>query len=92
MFQRTIPGFEPSPESFAISESGLRNLVDSFESAGLAVPGATDMFTALFTGIADQQISNDPGGNRWTRLIDDAVDMFLSYVETKTKTKKGVLR
>jgi hypothetical protein len=29
------------------------------------------------TGLVDQQISNDPGGDRWIRLIDDVVVMFL---------------
>lgn len=89
MFQRTIPGFEPSPESFAISIAGLQRLIDFFESAGLARPGAVDLYTALVTGIADQQISNDPGGDRWTRLLDDAVDMFLAYAQSPTKTKKA---
>ncbi len=87
MFQRTIPGFEPSPETFAISTEGFQTLVDFFETNGLAVPGALDMCTALFTGITDQQLSNDPGGTRWTQLVDDAVDMFLVYVECKTKQK-----
>lgn len=31
------------------------------------------------TGLVDQQISNDPGGDRWTRLIDDVVAMFLAH-------------
>ena len=31
------------------------------------------------TGLVDQQISNDPGGDRWTRLVDDVVRMFLTH-------------
>jgi mRNA degradation ribonuclease J1/J2 len=30
------------------------------------------------TGLTDQQISNDPGGTRWRRLVDRAVDMLLT--------------
>ena len=37
------------------------------------------------TGLVDQQISNDPGGTRWKRLIDDAVDMFFAFA-TATST------
>jgi hypothetical protein len=53
----------------------------------LALNGVTDarhldMWTALTTGLVDQQISNDPGGNRWARLIDDFVAMFLAYCRT----------
>jgi hypothetical protein len=37
------------------------------------------MWTALTTGLVDQQISNDPGGTRWSDLVDEAVDMFLLH-------------
>jgi hypothetical protein len=37
------------------------------------------MWTALTTGLVDQQISNDPGGDRWGRLTGDIVTMFLIY-------------
>lgn len=84
LFQRTIPGFEPSPESFAISEASLARLGEHMARCGLTDMRAIDMFTALGTGLADQQISNDPGGDRWIRLIDDAVEMFFDFM-TKTK-------
>jgi hypothetical protein len=31
---------------------------------------ALDLWTAVLTGLTDQQISNDPGGSRWTQLVD----------------------
>jgi hypothetical protein len=31
------------------------------------------------TGLVDQQIANEPGGDRWTRLVEDAVRMLLSH-------------
>jgi hypothetical protein len=46
-------------------------------------PRHLDLWTALTTGLVDQQISNEPGGDRWIRLIDDAVAMFLAYCATK---------
>lgn len=50
----------------------------------LAVNGITearhlDMWTALVTGLVEQQISNDPGGDRWIRLLDEAMVMFLAH-------------
>jgi len=84
LFQRTIPGFEPSPESFAISQASVARLGEHMAKCGLTDMRAVDMFTALGTGLADQQISNDPGGGRWIRLIDDAVEMFFDFM-TKTK-------
>ena len=38
-----------------------------------------DMWTALVTGLVDQQVSNDPGGARWTGLIEESVAMFLAH-------------
>jgi len=37
------------------------------------------------TGLIDQQISNDPGGDRWYRLLDDALDMFFAYIDEREK-------
>jgi hypothetical protein len=42
-------------------------------------PRHLDLATALVTGLVDQQLSNDPGGDRWIRLIDESVDMFLDH-------------
>jgi AcrR family transcriptional regulator len=80
LFQRTIPGFEPSPASFAIASATLERLGEHFVSIGLTDLRAIDLFTALSAGLANQQISNDPGGDRWIRLIDDAVEMYVSYM------------
>ncbi len=80
MFQRTIPGFEPSPESFALALEVLELGRRRFHAAGLADPTAFDLATALIAGLAAQQTSNEPGGDRWLRLIDEAVDMYFDHV------------
>jgi AcrR family transcriptional regulator len=83
LFQRTIPGFEPSPESFAISVRELERTRAWF--ALHRIDHALDLYTGLITGLVDQQISNEPGGDRWLRLIDDAMDMFLRYAKRSRK-------
>jgi AcrR family transcriptional regulator len=85
MFQRTIPGFEPSPESYAISVAGLSRTHDWFVAHG--IEHALDMYTGIITGLVDQQLSNEPGGDRWLRLIDDSMEMFLTYAHN-TRPKK----
>ena len=85
LFQRTIPGFEPSPGSFKISEDNLAELGELLARCGVSRPETLDLFTALGTGLADQQLSNDPGGDRWIRLIDDAVEMFYEHITKPTK-------
>jgi AcrR family transcriptional regulator len=79
MFQRTIPGFEPSAESYEVSVSLLSRAAAWFDEHGIG--HALDMYTGIVTGLVDQQLSNDPGGDRWLRLIDDAMDMFLRYAK-----------
>lgn len=102
LFQRTVPGFEPSAESYAPAVRALAGARERLALNGVTDPDHLDMWTALSTGLVDQQVSNDPGGDRWTRLIDDFVDMFLMYcrspkpaksrVKTSPSRKKGAPR
>jgi AcrR family transcriptional regulator len=85
LFQRTIPGFEPSPESYALAVRNLERTRAAFHELGLDEPAALDLWTALVTGLVDQQISNDPGGDRWKRLVGDAIDMYVDYVTKRRK-------
>lgn len=80
LFQRTIPGFEPSPESYAVAVEYLDDLAEVFAAARIDHDGALDLWTAITTGLTSQQLANDPGGDRWGRLVDDAVDMFLDHL------------
>lgn len=79
LFQRTIPGFEPSSESYAPAVRALEHGRARLAAAGITDGAAVDLYTALLTGIVDQQLSNDPGGDRWTRLIPDAIHMYLDH-------------
>jgi AcrR family transcriptional regulator len=83
LFQHLIPGFSPSPNSYAPAVRALDSARQLLTRAGVQDPRHLDLWTALTTGLVDQQISNDPGGDRWIRLIDDAVAMFLAYCATK---------
>jgi AcrR family transcriptional regulator len=77
LFQRTIPDFVPSEASYAIAVECLGAMQAQLAAFGIVDAAAVDLWTAVLTGLTDQQISNDPGGNRWARLIDRAVDMAL---------------
>ncbi|WP_300610763.1 TetR/AcrR family transcriptional regulator [Trebonia sp.] len=79
LFHRTIPGFTPSPQSYAVSVQQLEGTRAWFSRNGFASPAALDLFTSLIVGLAGQQIANDPGGDHWVRLVDAAVDMFLTH-------------
>jgi AcrR family transcriptional regulator len=86
LFQRTIPGFEPSPEAYAPALDVLQTAREALLACGISDPQAIDMWTGITGGLAAQQIANDPGGDRWTRLADEAADMFLAhYAPAKKK-------
>ena len=80
LFQRTIPDFVPSEESYAVALDVYRSTQDQLTALGITDPAAVDLWTAVLTGLTDQQISNDPGGERWEQIIDRAVDMILREV------------
>jgi AcrR family transcriptional regulator len=86
LFQRTIPGFEPSPEAYAPALDVLQTARQALLACGISDPQAIDMWTGITGGLAAQQIANDPGGDRWSRLADEATDMFLAhYAPAKKK-------
>lgn len=78
LFLRTIPGFEPSKSSYALARQVLDRLAGVLTAAGAGTPEQVDLWTALIGGLAAQQVSNDPGGDRWRRLVDRAVDMYVA--------------
>ncbi|MEO8899019.1 MAG: TetR/AcrR family transcriptional regulator [Candidatus Dormibacter sp.] len=88
MFQRTIPDFEPSPESYALAMQVVDQMRSRFAVAGLTDPADFDLGTALISGLAAQQTANEPGGDRWMRLTDDAVDMFVDHVFAKNGPRR----
>ena len=77
LFHRPIPGFEPSPESYAIARTVLSRAGELLAAAGMSEPGDVDCFVAMIAGIIDAQTSNDPGGERWTRHLDRLIDLYL---------------
>jgi AcrR family transcriptional regulator len=78
LFLRTLPGFEPSEASYALALEVLDGLGRVLAPLGLGSPEHVDLWTALIVGLVTQQLSNDPGGDRWRRLVPAAVTMFLS--------------
>ena len=78
LFLRTLPGFEPSEASYALARDVLDRMTAVLAGAGAGSREQVDLWTALLSGLATQQVSNDPGGDRWRRLVGPAVDMFVA--------------
>ena len=92
LFQRTIPGFTPTPEAYAPSVRALTDLKQVLADNGITEEGHVDLATALVAGLVAQQISNDPGGARWLRLVDEAIEMFLVHCQTLDETHSPTSR
>jgi AcrR family transcriptional regulator len=80
MNQRTNAGFTPSPAAYRPAVEVLSGLHDAMGRIGVRDPKAIDLYTALISGLIDAQQANDPGGNRWSRLLDQAIDMYADHV------------
>jgi AcrR family transcriptional regulator len=80
LFQRVVPGFEPSAESYAIAVRSLARTRAALAACGVQDPRAMDLYTGVIAGLAAQQNANEPGGTRWRRLHADAIDMYLAHV------------
>ena len=78
LFLRTIPGFEPSESSYALAREVMDRSATVLAETGAGAQEAVDLWTALVSGLVMQQLSNDPGGDRWRRLVDRAVAMFMA--------------
>jgi len=84
MFMRTIPGFEPSQETYDVAVRIVELGKARMKRCGIPVE-YFDLWTALISGLVWQQISNEPGGDRWARWVDVVVDMFLAHVKRHKK-------
>lgn len=91
---RTIPGFEPSEASYAIAQQAYDESFAALDAVAAVTQEHKDLITAVASGLLNQQLANEPGGTRWVRLLDDAVDLIARWVaetlpKPKTPTRKA---
>jgi hypothetical protein len=89
LFWRPIPGFEPSPASYAMAERLVErsrgDLSAAVRNGELAAEADTDetfrLLTSLSAGLCSQQLANEPDATyetgSFTSLTDRALDMFV---------------
>ena len=84
IFQRTIPGFEPSAASYALAKRLVDRSVSLLSALGAGSPAHAEVYTSLVAGLGGQQIANDPGGDRFTRHLEAVLGMFLDHFVPET--------
>ena len=87
MNQRVIPGFEPTPESYAPAVRVLALGHEVMAERGLADPDDFTILIATVGGLVDQQLANDPGGDRFAGLLPRAVDVWADGVGLPHSTR-----
>jgi AcrR family transcriptional regulator len=81
MSQRSIPNFRPSPQAYAPAVEVIERLRDRLRRLGVVDEAGVDLLTAMVGGLVDQQLANEPGGDRWKRLIDRVIDMYADEMQ-----------
>jgi AcrR family transcriptional regulator len=89
LFQHTAPGFTPSGDSMALARRALDELAAVLAAAGVREPRELDLWTAVLTGLASQQVSNEAGGERGMGLIDVAVDRLLPLPTKRPSSRRS---
>jgi AcrR family transcriptional regulator len=95
MNQRTIPGFEPSPEAFAPSQRCVERAVERLAGIGVTDRGDIEILFSLMAGLSAQQLANQPGGDDRRELLVRAVHMWADGVglpadpQPKTEPRKA---
>jgi AcrR family transcriptional regulator len=82
MFTRSVPGWDPSPPAYEVSIAVYEQMEQAMAAFGIVDPEDVDLFTAVTAGLAAQQHANDPGGDRYLRLTDRAIDAVLAVTRS----------
>jgi AcrR family transcriptional regulator len=77
---RTIPDFTPTPEAYASSVAVMEDFIARMARHGVRRQDDIDLFVAIVSGLVDAQLANDPGGTRWSGLLDRAINMYADNV------------
>jgi AcrR family transcriptional regulator len=73
MLQRSIPGFVPGEASMRITAEVLGVLTGRLAAAGVTDRGDVALVRALISGVAAEQIANDPNGREYVDQLGRGV-------------------
>ncbi|CAN5126438.1 MAG: TetR/AcrR family transcriptional regulator [Nocardioidaceae bacterium] len=94
LYWRPVPGFTPTPDSFAASTETMAQAQAEFAEAvrlrQLAPTADSDegvrLLTVVMSGLITQQMANEPGvayrAGRFSGLTDQMIDMFFAHFQT----------
>ena len=71
-----VPGFRPTEQAYAPAVETYQLLTEELHGMGIADQDTADIYTAIIGGLVNQQLANDPGGDRWRRLVPRVIGML----------------
>jgi hypothetical protein len=86
MFQRTVPGFAPSEESHAVALRCLGALTSRLSAAGVIDDARIALVRGIISGLASEQIANDPHGRQFADHVGAGIRFLLGGSPSGRKT------
>lgn len=95
LFARPVPGFEPSPESYAPSVEAMAITRDEFAAAieqgylrsDTDLDEIVELYTVVISGVVSQQLANEPGVSyelgRFSARTERVVEIFFAAYESR---------
>ena len=65
-------------------------MTERLRAAGAQEQSDVDLFSAIVSGLAHQQVANDPGGARWIVLARRVVETFVSDIDRRSTHRSGI--
>lgn len=78
MLQRTLPSFSPSEDSYRVALGCLNVLVGRLSAAGVTDPGDIALIRGLISGLAAEQIANNPHGRTFADQAERGIRMLVT--------------
>ncbi len=85
MFQGTVPGFRPTPDSHQVALTVLRELVSRLAAAGVREPADLALVRSVISGIAAEQIANDPRGHLFADQTERGIRAVVAAIRSAQK-------
>lgn len=86
MNQPALPDFQPSEVAYAASVSQYERLRSIMGTVGVTKQEDLDLWTGVLSGFVNQQLANDPCGDRWRGQLPRLVDMYFNAVGIDTRS------
>jgi AcrR family transcriptional regulator len=92
MFQRPVPGFVPTAESYGLSLELDRRIEEWLARLGITDGQLVDLFGSLPLGLVSLQLANEPEGDRWTKLVPRAMQLLRDGLDVERKRQERAQR